>query len=550
MTPPLFSVLTAVHDPEPADLEECLRSVRHQPRDSGVEHVLVDDASRRQVIRDLVDHSHGRVVRRTTNGGIAVASADALAAATGEWLVLLDHDDRLAGGALAALRQAIDVNPEAAVVYSDHAVIRPDGRLAEPVYKPDFSPERLRQTNYVTHLVAVRRSVAVDVGGFREGFDGAQDHDLLLRIAARGLPFVHVPEVLYHWRQSPDSVAADPWRKPYAYEAGRRAVADQLQALGIAADVEAGEYAGIYRIRRHLARRPLVSVVIPTRGSTGRVWGRTRVFVVEAVRSLLAGSYAELEVVVVADRDTPATVLASLRRLAGDRLRVVPWEQEFNFSAKIDAGVAASTGELLLLLNDDVELIDPDSVTAMVALLCDPSPAPYGDVGAVGAKLLYADGRLQHGGHVYAYHPMHACIGFPGGHPGPQRMFAIERECIGITAAALMTPRRMFDEAGGFPEALPLHFNDVAFCLAVGDLGKRILWTPHASWYHFEGRSRTRMPTTDEWEYIDRRWHDKLHHDPYHNPNLAPRRDDWLELPGRSGAPPYYLDEHGRRRWA
>ncbi|HWL42907.1 MAG TPA: glycosyltransferase [Ilumatobacter sp.] len=552
MTTPRFSVLTAVYDPTPDHLAACLASVARQHGPT-FEHVLVDDASTDPRIAELLGL---RAIRRTVNGGIVAASNDALAAAAGEWVVLLDHDDVLADGALARLAKAIDADPTATVVYSDHDQIRPDGRHADPAYKPDFSPERLRQHNWITHLVAVRRAALVDAGGFRPGTDGAQDHDALLRLMESGATFVHVPEILAHWRQSPASVATDTGNKPTAFLNGLEVVRAHLARSGIEARVSAGTHAGTYRIRRHVARDERVSVVVPTRGSQGVVWGCRRTFVVDAVASLTRSSHAALEFVVVADADTPPDVLVDLERIAGDAampIELVRYDEPFHFSRKVNAGVAAATADTLLILNDDTELIDRDSVTAMLGLLHSGSRgAPgYGDVGAVGAKLLYADGTLQHGGHVYHGEFMHALLGYPGEHPGPGRMLAVEREVAGVTAAALMTTRAVFDAAGGFPDDLPLHFNDVDFCLAVRALGHRIVWTPHASWYHFEGKSRSRGATLEEWNRVAGRWWpDSQPHDPYSNPNLTLKRDDWLELPGRSGAPPYYYDASGTKRWS
>lgn len=556
--PVRFSVLTAVYDPEPAHLAECLASVAGQTGTT-FEHVLVDDGSTVPEVAGVLataQQPFQQLHVRPANGGIVAASNDALAAAAGEWVVLLDHDDVLAPGALARLAAAIDADPAATVVYSDHDQIRADGRHVDPAYKPDFSPERLRQHNWITHLVAIRADAVRRVGGFRTGTDGAQDHDLLLRLMEDGARFVHVPELLAHWRQSPASVATDTSNKPTAFLNGLTVVREHLQRSGDAARVVPGEHPGTYRIRRANPFDEIVSVVIPTRGSDGVVWGCRRTFVVDAVASLTRASYRAVEFVVVADADTPPEVLVALERVAGDAQRdltLVPFEAPFNFSAKINAGVAAARGDTLLLLNDDTELIERDSIGAMFGLLRSGSAgAPAeGAVGAVGAKLRYADGTLQHGGHVYHGEFMHALLGYPGDHPGPGRMLAVEREVAGVTAAALMTTRAVFEAAGGFPEDLPLHFNDVDFCLAVRALGHRIVWTPHASWYHFEGRSRDRGATMAEWERVARRWWpDGVPHDPYSNPNLTPKRDDWLELPGRSGAPPFYLDDAGTKRWA
>lgn len=538
MPSPLVSVLTTVFDPERAHLEACLASVRDQEFDDW-EHVVVDDASTQPWVVEVLRSAAAtdprvRLIERSTNGGMVAAASDALSAATGEWIALLDHDDELDARALDQMVGA--TSDEIDVVYSDHDLVRSDGRYASPSYKPDFSPERLRNQNYITHLLMARRDLAVEVGGFREGFDGAQDHDLVLRLTERARQVAHVAQVLYHWRQSPESVTTSSDNKRWAFEAGVRAVADQCERLGIDATTELTDHDGCYRIRRRLAAPPRISVVIPTRGTAGRVWGVSRVFVVDAIRSLVeTATYPDLEFVVVHDTATPPAVLRAIERLVGDRLRLVEYgAATFNFSEKMNIGALHATGELLLLLNDDTELVEPSSLEVMAAHLL------AGDVGMVGAKLLFEDDTLQHGGHVYHHDMLPACRGWRGDSPGPWplRPLAVERECSGVTAAAALVKRSVFDEVGGFPEALPLNYNDVDLCLKIRRAGHRIIWTPWACWYHFESKSRVPQVTDAEFEFVNRRWHHEIHHDPYYNENLAPGRSDWLERPTRSGAPP------------
>jgi GT2 family glycosyltransferase len=546
-----FSVLTTVYDPEPQHLQECLDSVAAQTWPDAIEHVIVDDASQRDDVRRLLDRSrdvHGRhIVRRSANGGIVAASNDALAQATGEWVVLLDHDDVLAGDALERVAAALDADPAIDVLYTDHDLLRPDGRLSSPVYKPDFSLERLRNHNWITHLVVVRRSLIDQVGGFTVGADGAQDHDLLLRLAEASGPFHHLPEVLLHWRQAPASVAFDVANKPEAFDRVAEVVGAHLQRAGVPASVDAGDQAGVVRIRREIEGRPLVSVVIPTRGSRGPVWGVDRIFVHQAVSSLIAGTTTDdrvdLEFVVVVDAATPPVVERGLRRLVGDRLTTVAYDRVFNFSDAINSGVAAASGDYVLLLNDDTELIEPASVAEMVGL------AQQTDVGMVGAKLLYEDGTLQHAGHSYHGTVSHALLGWPGKHPGPNRMLAVERECAGVTAAAALLRRSVFNEVGGMNLDFAINYNDVDFSLTLRHAGYRVLWTPHASWFHFEQRSFDHPIVSDEIELLRRRWGEEAFTDPYANPNLTRGRTDWLEEPLRSGAPPYEVLPDGRVSW-
>ena len=544
---PRVSIVTAVFDPEPQHLAAFLASAARQTF-GDLEHVVVDDASTRPHVAEILDRVTGadprvRVIRRETNGGIAVAGRDALAAATGEYVGLLDHDDVLDDEAVTAMVAALD-DAGADVGYSDHDFIRDDGRFVTPCYKPDFSPERLRSQNYVTHFLMARRALVERVGGLRDGFDGAQDHDLVLRLSEQTDRVVHVPRVLYHWRQSPTSVSSGP-HKPWAFEAGRRAVADHCERMGIDADVLATDHEGCYRVARRVRGEPLVSVVIPTRGSSGRVWGMTRTFVVDAVRSIVERStHQRLEFVIVHDADTPDPVLHALDAVAGDRLVLVPYAAPFNFSEKVNSGAMHASGDLLLLLNDDTELIEPASIEVLIGHL------QTSGVGMAGAKLLFADGTLQHGGHVYNHAIGHACFGWPGDSPGPWplRPLAVERECSGVTAAAALVHRSVFDEVGGFATQLPLNYNDVDFSLKVRAAGHRIVWSPWACWYHFESRTRHSVLLDDEYAFVNQRWHDEINNDPYYNPNLQPDRNDWLERPLRSGAPPVESRPNAARR--
>lgn len=544
---PLISVLTPVYETDPTHLAACLASVKAQTYGNW-EHVLVDDGSSDPRVRDLtsaaVRDPRVKLLRHDTNRGIVAASNTALEAARGEFVAMLDHDDVMAPRALARLVDALRDDPDASFAYSDNDVLRRDGRVADPFYKPDFSPERLRNHNYVLHCVMAPIARVRDAGGFRPGFDGAQDHDLLLRLSEQG-PAVHVPEVLYHWREAPASVAADPAAKPYAYDAGARAVQEHCDRVGIDASVVPGAASGVYRVRRAVPSRQLVSVIIPTRGTRAPVWGVDRVLVHEAMRSIVEHStFDRVEFVVVVDDGTPDAVVETVRRIGGQSTEIVNFEGDFNFSAKANAGARVAAGDLLLFLNDDTELIAPDSIAEMAALLRQP------DVGMVGAKLLYADGTMQHAGHVFPGLASHALLGYPGDHPGPYRMAIVERECSGVTAAAALMRPEVLGELGGFDEQLPRNFNDVDLSFRMRAAGYRIVWTPHASWYHFESASRDPRTGDAERELLLSRWRREIEHDPYFNVNLAPHRTDWLERPGRSGAPPYYLDDEGRRRFS
>lgn len=548
-----MSIITPVFDPDPDHLRACLKSVAQQT--IRVQHVLVDDGSSRAGVAEILDAASlvddVVLIRRADQGGIVAATNDGLDRVTGDFVGFLDHDDELRSDAVEAMLDGAE--PEASdrlvrvvgpgsepvdLVYSDHDFIDADGDHLGPCLKPAWSPERLRSQNYITHFVMARTDVVRELGGARPGLDGAQDHDLVLRLGEVARRIAHVPEVLYHWRQAPTSVAAGGDAKPWAFDAGHRAVADHCDRVGIDAVVEQTTIGGIYNVRRTAPDpEPLVSVLLPTRGSSGKVWGVTRCFAFEAIRSIVESStYTNLEFVVIVDDDTPPPVVTSLADLLGDRLVIVEHHGVYNFSTKMNEGAAAASGDFLLFLNDDTQLIEPDSIANLVAIVDGPTEGVdgrWGDIGMAGAKLLFEDGTVQHGGHVYFQGPHHAATGQRGTSPGPPPLhpLAVERECSGVTAAVALVRRDVYVDIGGFPEALPLNYNDVDFSLRMRAAGHRVVWTPHAVWYHFESRTRVGKVVPDEVDYIEQRWSDELAHDPYYHPRLAPMRFDWLIWP-------------------
>jgi len=371
---PRFSVIVPVYRTDLAFLTAAVDSVRGQHFEDW-ELVIADDASGDELLATVLvaiekSDDRIRVVRRTTNGGISAASNSALEAATGEFVALLDHDDLLTPDALEAMSAAIDADPDADYLYSDEEKMftgpGEDLHFFDAFRRPEWSPERLRGQMYAGHLSVLRRSLVTEVGGFDHRFDGSQDHDLVLRVTERARRIVHVPRILYRWRVSENSTAASPDAKSYTWDAGVAAVDAHLSRVGIQGRAERGPLPNTVRIRRALPSDLRVSVVIPTNGSSGVVHGRRRVFVVEAVRSLLArAGHDDLELVVVWDTGMDERVLEELRGIAGERLVLVEYTQPFNFSDKCNVGFLESTGGIVVMLNDDVEIIAEDFLVEM-----------------------------------------------------------------------------------------------------------------------------------------------------------------------------------------
>jgi GT2 family glycosyltransferase len=497
---PRFSILTPVYE-TPADvLRSMLRSVRRQGfRDW--ELCLVNDASSEPHVVAQLEAAQRRdprirLQRRAENGGIVAASNDALAMARGEFVALLDHDDLLHPDALELVAAALDREPEADYLYTDEDKIDRRGLHTGPFCKPDWSPERMRTQMYTCHFSVLRRSLVEEVGGFDPEFEGSQDWDLVLRVTERARKVVHVPRVLYHWRAIATSAAGGGDPKPWAFEAGRHAVQAHCDRIGLQAQVERDEEVpGVYHLHPALTSEPLVSIVIPTNGQRREVRYQKVTLVEHCVRSIVESStYANFEIVCVTDAETDPAVIAALTAAAGDRLRVVPYDGEFNFSAKINLGAAHSEGGLLLLLNDDTEVLSPDWLERLVMY------AQHPGIGAVGARLLWEDGRLQHAGVLFENGglPGHIYRGFRGEYKGYSNNAHLAQNYLAVTGACMMTPAAAFEQVGGLSTTLPINYNDVDYCLKLRTKGLRVVYDPDTVLYHFESSSRS--SEVEDWE--------------------------------------------------
>lgn len=485
--------------------------------------ILADDASPCATTRrflERIDDPRVEVLLLGSNGGISAATNAALAKATGEYVVFLDHDDELTEDCLYELALRI-VREDPDFVYSDEDKIDEDGRFTQPFFKPDWSPDTLMSTMYTCHVSCMRRSLLAEAGPLRSEFDGCQDWDLTLRVTERARRIAHIPKVLYHWRINPGSVAVDLAAKPYAIEAGRKVREAALERRGLAGVLEPVEQVpSHHRVRYAVRGTPLVSVVIPSRDN-GAVLRRC----VEALR--VTSGWRRFEVIVIDNgSDEPAT-LQALRDLARTQdVRVIRHDAPFNYSELNNLGARASHGEILLFLNDDTELLSADGLERMAGY------AQLPHVGAVGAKLLYPQTRqVQHAGLVnLACGPSHAFLRQDADSHGYFMRNLLEYDWIAVTGACLMLERGKFDAAGGFDEDFPIAYNDVDLCLRLLRRGLYHVVCPSVRLLHHESLSRGLDHESPERRArldVDRhrlyaRHPDYLMHDPFHSPNLHP----------------------------
>lgn len=553
--PPLISVLMPTYETPLAFLERAVGSVRNQLYPYW-ELCIADDASTNpQVVRSLrswaKEERRIKVTQRSQRGHIAAASNSALALASGSYIALLDHDDELAPDALFWVAEDIMAHPDAEIIYTDEDKIDAQGAHREPYFKCDWNPDLALAQNYLAHLCVMRTALVRAVGGFREGLEGAQDHDLVLRIIDGAPPHAirHIPRVLYHWRAHERSTAAVAQAKSYAAQNGRRAVSEHLDRGGIRAEVlPVPGLDGMHRVRYALPEPcPLVSIIILTRDGLD---------VLEvAITSIRERTdYPRLELIVVDNgsrEPRTLTYLKGLSSLGTPSVRVLRDDRAFNFSALNNRAVGAARGALLCFVNNDIEVIEGDWMREMA------SHAVRTGIGAVGARLLYPDRTLQHGGVILGLGGVagHAHKHFPSAHAGYFGRAALVSQFSAVTGACLMVRRDLFQAVGGFDEDLAISFNDIDLCLGLNGKGFRTIWTPHATLIHHESRTRGSDETLEkrrrlahEAAIMEWRWGSLLRNDPAYSPNLTLSREDFgLAQPPRVPTVGNYLKAQGGR---
>ena len=519
---PSISVVMPVHKPKREWLAAAIASVREQSYENW-QLCICDDASLEPWLTDYLSElaeadSRIKFVQSDRRLGISAASNQAGRLAEGEYVAFLDHDDVLPWYALHYVAQACQ-EPGVQMVYSDEDCLDSAGSRRSPRFKPDWSPELLTSCMYLGHFLAVDRSCLDEVSWFREGLDGAQDHDLALRLTDGCATVVrHIPRVLYHWRQHEGSTAGNPQAKEYAHSAARAALENALIRRRIEGTVEDGETPGTFHIQRRVTGSPLVSVI---------TCSRNQVMVERMILKIEEDTdYRNFEMVLLEHRaDGGAEFdLTRLRQRLGPRLVHVPFSGVFNFAAMNNLGAKSASGFALLFLNDDVEPQRGDWMNRLVSHL------QRDEVGAVGAKLLYPSGAIQHAGIALG---MMDGVGHPGRGLFRSDLFPwidYTRNVSAVTGACLGVRRAVFDEISGFDEMFDVNYNDVDLCLRLRDRGYEVIYEASARLIHKESSSRAGGTRLRERVNFYSRWLTKLEGaDPY-LPQALHRQDERIRL--------------------
>ncbi len=519
---PLVSIIVPVYNVDEVWLRKAINSVLDQLYDKW-ELILADDASTNPSVREVLQEyaqldSRIHINFRSQNGGIVKASQTALKMAKGAYVGLLDNDDELAKDALYEVVKALQTS-RYDLVYSDEDKLEMDGTRNEPHFKPDFNQDLLFCNNYICHFSVFRRKILEEIGGFRDGTEGAQDYDLILRFTEKKRNIKHIGKILYHWRKVPGSTAATVHAKPYVFENAKKALRDTIKKRGIKGEVEDGIWKGSYRVKRSIEGQPMVSIVIPFRD-------KVEVLKV-AIDSIFAKTtYDNYEIILVNNGSEMLETRLYLREVVNcPRVRLLHYNAPFNFAAINNFAVEKAKGEYIILLNNDTEVIAPDWIEAML------EHCQRAEVGCVGAKLLYPNTHIQHAGVIIgvggaANHTFARMTSDQNGYMG---YINATRNYSAVTAACMMVKKSVYEEMDGLDEEnLAISFNDVDFCLRLHEKNYLVVYTPYALLYHHESYSRGYAVNFNE-EYYLRRRHAGIFQngDPYYNRNLTKERLDF-----------------------
>ena len=523
---PVFSVVLPIYNTPMHYLKDAIDSVIAQTYPHW-ELCISDDCSPNGAIRDYVEtlaakDKRIKFVWRDTNGHISENTNSAIALASGDFIAFMDHDDYLRADALFQNAKVLNENKQVELLYSDEDKVNDAGAHFKPRFKPDWCPDGFLSQNYLCHFVVVKRDIVNEIGGLRKGFEGSQDYDFLLRATEKTSHIYHIPMILYHWRSHEGSVAQNNYSKPYAFEAGKKAIEEALVRRGRPGTVTMiGHLKGLYSVRYKIKEYKKVSIVIPTKNKA------------DLCEDLLSSIfeltvYPDFEVILVdnnSDEDSFFELIKKWEVLQPKRFKCIKDVGDFNFSRLINNGVKATSGAYLLLLNNDMKIIDKDWMNALV------EQVQFETTGIVGAKLIYKNERIQHAGMVLGMKDeisRHPSARLDRDFPGNDAVIITINNYSSITGACMMVRAEIFKQVGGFDEAIPVDYNDLDFCLKVRELGLNNIYLPHVTLFHYESVSRSHPKKSRKSHLvfeqsaaiIRKKWAKYIEHDPCISPHL------------------------------
>jgi O-antigen biosynthesis protein len=528
---PLISIILPVHNTPERFLHEAIQSVLGQIYPYW-ELCVADDRSTEAhvslILKQYADQdSRIKLKFRDVNGHISACSNSALSLATGNYIALLDHDDVLTPEALYEVVALLNQHPEADVIYSDEDKLNEQGQVLEPYFKPDWCPDTFLSRMYTCHLGVYRRTLVNRIGGFRLGYEGSQDYDLVLRLTEQTKQIFHIPKVLYHWRMHAGSMAGSAASKPYAYQSATKAITAALQRRGeLGVVIQNERFPGLHTVRYKIQKASLVSIIIPTRNLSN--------ILARCLKSVFTKTtYKNYEVIIIdngSDEPELKGLLYQWQQQQPQRFSFYSLDIAFNFSKINNYAVTKAKGDYLLFLNNDTEIITPDWLEGLIEQVQRPS------IGAAGALLLYPDDTVQHAGVLLGIQGIanHGHRNFAADSPGYSGNLASPSNYAAVTGACLMCRRDVFEEVEGFNEQLAVAYNDVDLCLKMIRAGYQNIYLPHVKLYHHESRSRGLEDTVEkklrlrqESKLLYESWKKYIENDPYYNLNLTRNSEDY-----------------------
>lgn len=523
---PKISIIVPVYNPPINFLTEAIKSVINQSY-TNWELCLADDNSPNKQIWETLKYfakndERIKITLRTENGHISACSNSALELTTGDFVLLMDHDDLLTPNCLFEMAKHVNCYPQDDFIYSDEDKIDDEGEYSHPHFKPDWAPDNLLSRNYIGHVTMIKKSLIDKIGGFRIGFEGSQDYDIYLRATEQANHIGHIPKVLYHWRIHSASVAQNVDAKPYAYVAARKALEEALIRRDTPGKVSFHpRVPGGYEIKYEVTKYDKVSIIIPTKDQVK--------LLDKALKSIFEKTtYPNYEIIIINNNSSSPDFFKLIDKytaIYADKFRCIDAHIPFNFSKLMNIGVAESKGEYILFLNNDVEVIHDDWMTQMVSF------AQRKETGVVGVKLLYPDNTIQHAGVIIGIlgAAAHVFVNLDRYNLGYYAYVQSLNNYAALTAACIMFRKHIYEEVGGMDEALEVDYNDIDLCLKIYEAGYFNVYVPTIELYHHESATRAHPFSTKEsyaqhkknYDYFVQKWEKIIAHDPFYNPNLS-----------------------------